>query len=271
MDVTITEEWMRRLQEIAQTSSDPDRQVGALILGSKGEVLAEESNQLPLGCVSEPSRLVRPEKYFWIEHAERNAIYAAGRRGHPVTGATLLTTHAPCMDCARAIVASGIQRVIAVRGAGVRWQAHTQRSVELFRECGVDFTILHPDGAPSGWARLTQRVRRFSARCRMGLQAVSVAILALAATGLIYEQGYAPASSADIQTAYARVASVQGHDGLRQCLLYSVLQDTDNDGPVLRRQDVSECVRAVIDNYDQAQKLRAATALVDQSAGQGRP
>lgn len=45
-------------------------------------------------------------------HAEMLAITDAVRRGVPVEGATLYTTTYPCSQCARLIIASGIQRVV---------------------------------------------------------------------------------------------------------------------------------------------------------------
>ena len=50
----------------------------------------------------------RPEKYDWIEHAERNAIYAAAREGRKLMGATMYLNKFPCVECARAIAQTGI-------------------------------------------------------------------------------------------------------------------------------------------------------------------
>lgn len=45
------------------------------------------------------------------EHAERNAIAYAARYGLGTDGSNLYTTHAPCLDCSRSIINSGILRV----------------------------------------------------------------------------------------------------------------------------------------------------------------
>ena len=55
-------------------------------------------------------------KYFLVtkpntEHAERNLIYYAARKGIALEGAILYCTDAPCEDCARAIISSGISKV----------------------------------------------------------------------------------------------------------------------------------------------------------------
>lgn len=41
-------------------------------------------------------------------HAELNAIVWAARHGTALKGATMYSTHAPCLTCAQAIAASGI-------------------------------------------------------------------------------------------------------------------------------------------------------------------
>jgi len=45
------------------------------------------------------------------EHAERNAIAWSARTGVALEGAQIHCTHAPCLDCARAIINAGIECV----------------------------------------------------------------------------------------------------------------------------------------------------------------
>lgn len=44
-------------------------------------------------------------------HAERNAIYFAAKEGYSLNDTTLYTTYSPCIDCAKAILSSGIKEV----------------------------------------------------------------------------------------------------------------------------------------------------------------
>lgn len=129
------------LDRIASTSSDPQRHVAAIALNAEGQVLMGRSNHHPKGCVMTADRLVRPEKYFWIEHAERNLIYAAARESVSLVGATILVSHVPCMDCARALALSGARTVIAVKPSSARWQEHCDRAQTLFHECEVAFSM----------------------------------------------------------------------------------------------------------------------------------
>lgn len=56
-------------------------------------------------------RWERPQKYKYVEHAERNAVYNAARMGIPLKGCTAYVTLAPCADCTRALIQSGIVEV----------------------------------------------------------------------------------------------------------------------------------------------------------------
>lgn len=55
---------------------------------------------------------LRPIKYRYTEHAERNAIYSAARAGVSTNCCTMYCTHAPCTDCARAVIQAGLNRIV---------------------------------------------------------------------------------------------------------------------------------------------------------------
>jgi dCMP deaminase len=97
--------------EVASWSEDRDFKVGAVIVGPGHEVRAMGYNGLPRGVVSaDPDRFDRRsgEKFFWFEHAERNAIYNATRAGVSLAGCKIYVNRFPCADCARAIIQCGI-------------------------------------------------------------------------------------------------------------------------------------------------------------------
>lgn len=142
----MTPEKARKYLEIANAvsklSKDSSTQVGALVLGPTGEVRSLGYNGAPRGCSADEDRrgMERPEKYYWFSHAELNAITNAARVGTPLHGSTLVVTHPPCMDCARAIVQSGIVQVFAQWPDDQfrdRWEEHLLRTEMLFEECGV--------------------------------------------------------------------------------------------------------------------------------------
>lgn len=143
MNLTKARKYMEIAYATSRLSKDTSTKVGAVIVGPSQEVRSLGYNGAPRGCnADEPSSLrnVRPEKYFWFSHAELNAITNAARVGTPLEGSTLLVTHPPCMDCARAICQAGIKEVIAVKPSDEfnrRWSDHIVRTKQLFEECGV--------------------------------------------------------------------------------------------------------------------------------------
>lgn len=127
---------------VAMKSKDKKTQHGAIIVGSDNEIRSTGYNSFPRGIDdNKPERQERPEKYYWVEHSERNAIYNAARVGVPLKGCKIYVTDLPCMDCARAIVQAGITEVIyhvlKAYERPIIWDEHHQRSLTLFEEAGV--------------------------------------------------------------------------------------------------------------------------------------
>lgn len=142
-------QYMEIAYATSRFSKDESTQVGAVIVGPTNEVRSLGYNGAPRGCrADEDSRgITRPEKYFWYSHAELNAITNAARVGVPLDGSTIVVTHPPCMDCARAIVQAGIKQVVAARPAAEfaeRWIEHTRRVQTLFSECKVGYYEIDP-------------------------------------------------------------------------------------------------------------------------------
>lgn len=135
-------------------SKDPSTKVGCRIVGKKGLTIRSLGyNGMPRGCDdSNSSRIERPEKYWWFEHAERNAIYNAAREGISLGGSILIVTLFPCMDCARAVVQTGIEEVITMETKpDPKWSEHFDRSQALFEETKVKLTILSFEEVALGW------------------------------------------------------------------------------------------------------------------------
>ena len=91
-------------------SDDSDKQVGAIITTTDGQVI-RVANELPLGITQTANRVTKPLKYHYIDHAERTAIAEAARLGIKTQDATMYVTWFPCVECAKAIINSGIKRL----------------------------------------------------------------------------------------------------------------------------------------------------------------
>ena len=83
-------------------------------------------------------------RYDVIEHAERAAIFTALLECKSLTGATLYCTRFPCSDCARAIIWSGITRLVVPAGnAGeTHWKKSQAAALKMLRAAGVSVRYL---------------------------------------------------------------------------------------------------------------------------------
>ncbi len=70
-------------------------------------------------------------------HAEQNAILYAVNNNASVTGATLYTTLAPCLPCARVIFSVGIQKVIYVASYAAYKGISEEEGVAFLKGFGV--------------------------------------------------------------------------------------------------------------------------------------
>lgn len=104
---------------LASWSEDCDIHVRAVIVGGNHEIRATGYNGLPHGISDQDDRRfdrVSGEKFYWAEHAEPNAINNAARIGTPLAGCTIYVNRYPCADCARAIIQTGISKLVCPPG-----------------------------------------------------------------------------------------------------------------------------------------------------------
>ena len=95
-------------------SKDPNTQVGAAIIDENHRVLSVGYNGFPKGCSDDEfpwsrSGGVLNSKYAFVVHAELNAILNSPRS---VSGCTIYVSLFPCNECAKAIIQSGIKRIV---------------------------------------------------------------------------------------------------------------------------------------------------------------
>lgn len=98
----------------AMRSKDPSTQVGAVIVDQEHKVVGIGYNGLPIGCSDDEFPWNREggmleTKYAFVVHAELNAILNSTRDLH---GCTLYVSLFPCNECAKAIIQSGIRKIV---------------------------------------------------------------------------------------------------------------------------------------------------------------
>lgn len=131
--------YMTMVYLIAIKSKDESTHIGAVIIGPNNEIRSAGFNGMPMRVNDNVlERQDRPEKYYWMEHAERNAIFLSNS---PVRGCCMYTNGIPCADCARAIIQVGIVEVIVDKVWDDNnvdiWKESAERTKVMFKEAGV--------------------------------------------------------------------------------------------------------------------------------------
>ncbi|MDO4521170.1 MAG: dCMP deaminase family protein [Erysipelotrichaceae bacterium] len=114
-DVLNWDEYFMGLAHLsACRSKDPNTAVGAAIVDENHRVVSVGYNGFPKGCSDDEFPWGREggtlnTKYAYVVHAELNAILNSK---WPVTGCTIYVSLFPCNECAKAIIQSGIRRIV---------------------------------------------------------------------------------------------------------------------------------------------------------------
>lgn len=140
--------FMGLAQHIGSWSKDRSTKVGCVIVGTSNEVRAVGYNGFVRGLDDDDdARHERPAKYLWTEHAERNAIYHAAQVGTALGGCRMYLPWFPCMDCARAIVQSGIIELVAIEPdlADPRWGNDFENALAMLHEARVTVRFTNPE------------------------------------------------------------------------------------------------------------------------------
>ena len=129
--------YLRMARIWAENSYCERRKVGALIVKDK-MIISDGYNGTPAGfenvCEDE-NHLIKP----YVLHAEANAITKIARSGNNSEGATLYVTDAPCIECSKLIIQSGIKKVFYAR------QYRLTDGIDLLQRAGIEVHYLPLD------------------------------------------------------------------------------------------------------------------------------
>ena len=132
----------------AMRSKDPNTQVGACIVSLENKILSMGYNGFPNGVSDDEFPWAREgdevdTKYPYVTHSEMNAIL--NYRGGSLEGTKLYVTLFPCNECAKAIIQSGIKRVVYKCNKYAETDS-VKASCILFDKCGVTVEEYTPSG-----------------------------------------------------------------------------------------------------------------------------
>ena len=106
--------YMNMARELAKLSHAQRKKVGALIVKDT-QIIAEGYNGTPSGFDNSCEYTDHVDEMYTkpeVLHAESNAITKLARSTNSSSGSTLYVTLAPCFECSKLIIQSGIKRVV---------------------------------------------------------------------------------------------------------------------------------------------------------------
>jgi dCMP deaminase len=135
--------YLQLAKEVSTWSKDPSKQIGAVAVGSKGQILSQGYNGFPRGIKDLQERLFDRElKYKYVVHAEMNVIYNASYSGVSLAGSTLYVYGLPvCSECAKGIIQVGISKVVLPKYDSdmlPRWKESWELTKSMFNEASVE-------------------------------------------------------------------------------------------------------------------------------------
>ena len=129
--------YLRMARIWAENSYCVRRKVGALVVKDK-MIISDGYNGTPSGfenVCEDDNNVTKP----YVLHAEANAITKLARSSNNSDGSTLYVTAAPCIECSKLIIQSGIKRVVY----GEKYRL--EEGIELLRKANIEVNYLNPE------------------------------------------------------------------------------------------------------------------------------
>lgn len=122
---------------------------GVLILNQKTfSPIAMGASGPPPSMKVDSKKIENGETSFWIQEAEKNAIFNAVRP--KFKNSTGYVSWCPCAHCALAVASVGTKKVVTLKPdftkeADLRWREHFLRTEQVFKDMGIEFELVEPE------------------------------------------------------------------------------------------------------------------------------
>ncbi len=129
--------YLRMARIWAENSYCERRKVGALVVKDK-MIISDGYNGTPSGfenVCEDDNNMTKP----YVLHAEANAITKLARSSNNSDGSTLYVTAAPCIECSKLIIQSGIKRVVYAE------KYRLEDGINLLKKAKIEVMYLNPD------------------------------------------------------------------------------------------------------------------------------
>lgn len=130
--------WQAMTYFIANRSFDTSTKCGCVVVrdnllissGFNGPPAGSIDNRVPIN--------IRPDKYWYMEHAERNAIYNAAKIGLALNDVIFYVTGIPCYDCMRGMLCLKPKAIICAISTSTVMN-HYQITVSNKKDKSIDY------------------------------------------------------------------------------------------------------------------------------------
>jgi dCMP deaminase len=129
---------------VSQRSHDIQTQHGCVIADKHNRILGVGYNGFARGLDDSILPKTRPEKYFWMIHAEKNALSNCVVRPD---NATAYVTGQCCNDCLMALWQDGVSTVVMAKNHGTHlFDDDAKKRFDLFVQMsGMNIIYIEPD------------------------------------------------------------------------------------------------------------------------------
>ena len=122
--------YLKMATEWSSLSCCNRKKVGALIV-KDSTIISDGFNGTPKGF-SNDCEDANGDTYWYVLHAEANAMLKVARSTQSTDGSTLYVTYSPCKDCSKMIIQAGIKLVI------YKEEYRDLSGIRILREAGIN-------------------------------------------------------------------------------------------------------------------------------------
>jgi dCMP deaminase len=127
--------YLRMASEWSTLSCCGRKKVGALIV-KDGAIISDGFNGTPHGFPNDCEDS-EGNTYWYVLHAEANAILKVAKSSQSTLGSTLYVTTSPCKDCSKLIIQAGIRHVVYSE------EYRDLTGIKMLREAGIALSQIH--------------------------------------------------------------------------------------------------------------------------------
>ncbi len=137
---TLHKKFLRECYNYAKKSKHSSTHNGAVLI-KNDKIILRGANVLPLGVKEIKSRFEGSNRHLYPNHAERDLLFKAAKKGLSTDKLTMAMPWLPCIACANAIISSGVKKLIIhkqmIQRTSADWVKELKNAVEILKEAKV--------------------------------------------------------------------------------------------------------------------------------------